>query len=177
MKACIAEVGAKKLDALIMPIKKIDPKKIDLRSSLLQRIRNFTLNLGLVHKYKQQSKSFGSRVVPWKTVFEAKTGKKLLVTEDQLFQLYNFVTTTISKFGQLIRMINDRSSDKWNARYFYDHGHSLTSVNSPYRDTCWKYCHQFPKRLKTSCPGRGKCDGENACKPCANNKCVTTRCY
>lgn len=176
MKACVADTSIKKLDQLIMPAKTIDPNNINMKSPLLQKIRGFTLNLGLVHKYKQQSRSFGSRVVPWKTKFEVETGKKLLINEDQLFQLYNYVTTNSSQFGSLIRMLNDRSSDKWKARYFYDHGHSLTSINQPYRDTCWKYYHQFPKRLQTSCPGRGKCNAENACKPCDEpNSCKLCR--
>lgn len=170
MKYAIADVSIKELDCLIMPCKDFDPCKISLRSSLVYRIGQFSINLGLVHKYKQQSREFGSRVVPWKTKFECKCGKKLMVTEDQMFKLYNYVTTSKSKFGNLIRTINDRSSDEWNARYFYDNGHSLTSINMPYRDTCFKYCHKFPRRLRTSCPGRGKCSAENACA-CSDKKC------
>ena len=174
MKACIAKASIKELDALIMPANKIDPKKIDMTASILLRIRGFTLNLWLVHKYKQQSRSFGSRVVPWKTVFEKKTGKKLLVTEDQLFMLYNYVTTTFSQFGQLIRMINDRSSDKFKAARHYYTGHSFASSNESFKTVCWKYCHQFPKRLQTSCPGRGKCAAEKAC---TSKKCTAIKCF
>lgn len=190
MKYAIADVSTKELDKLIMPCKPVNTCNINLRSGLVYKIGNFTLNLGLSHKYAQQSKDFGSKVVPWKTVFEKKCGKKLMLTERQLFDLYNYVTTAKSCFGHLIRKINEKSSDEWNARYFYDHGHSLTSINMPYRDTCFKYCHKFPRRIQTSCPGRCKCNAEKACSctdkkcggkkscgPCGKKKCVSTKCH
>jgi len=176
-KYVIATVSIRELDKLILPCKDFDACKISLRSNLVHQIGTFSLKLGLVHKYKQESKTYGSKTIPWKTVFEKKYGKKLLITEDQLFHLYNYVTTNKSEFGKLIRAINNRSSDEWNARYFYDHGHSLTSINQPYRDTCFKYCHKFPKRLQTSCPGCGECSGEKACKGCSKKKCITTKCH
>lgn len=189
-KYAILDVSIPQLDALIMPIKVKDACKLKLDSLLVRQIGQFTRDLGRVHKYKDQSREFGSRVIPWKTCFETNScnGKKILVTEDQLFQLRNFITTSKSQFGNLVRTINERSSDQWNARYFYDHGHSLTSINMPYRDVCFKYCHKFPRRLKTSCPGRGKCDAENACrcgtkcggkKQCGKCKgpCVKTFCH
>jgi len=154
MKVCCDKLSIQQIDYYIMPVCEIDFQKVDLNSSLWKCIGNFTINLGLVHKYKQQSRFFGGRCVPWKTRYQAETGRRLVLSENKLFDLYNYVTTTKSEFGQLIRCINELSADKWRARYYYDFTRSFSSINEPFKNTCWSRCHEFPNRMQTSFPGR-----------------------
>jgi hypothetical protein len=154
MKVCGDKLSIQQIDNYIMPACDINFQRIDLTSPLWKCIGNFVANLGLVHKYKQQAGFFGGRCVPWKTRYQVATGRKLVLSEDKLFDLYNYVTTTKSEFGNLIRNLNELSADKWRARYYYDFTRSLSSINEPFRETCWKYCHEFPNRIQTAFPGK-----------------------
>jgi len=168
MNCCNNKVCIKQLDTYIMPATPIDPTCVDLASCLIYQIGQFTRKLGLVHAYRQRAVKYYGVVVPWRTVYEAKYGTKLHLCEEELFRLYNFVTTNASKFGQLIRLINKLSQDKWDARYIYDSGHSISMMNAPYNKRCFKYLHQFPTQIRTACLGQSKCtcDLSKTCEPC-----------
>ena len=116
--------------------------------------------------------------VPWKTIHQQKTGKKLVLTPQQMIALYDYLNTKKSKFGPILREVLNQLATKRFATQRVNCPSSTQGIQSSQpgaREFCVKTEHRYKRKIKSTCH-------DNCCslskKTCSKKgQCKKTSCF
>ena len=180
MKVFCEKLNIRDLDKMIIPIglSNNEVACYNPKPSLARAVLEFGRKLSLSHRYAQQAGYLGCTLVCWKTKYELKTGNKIILSQDEMFQLYNYTTTAISKFGRLLRQLVKNDRDTQLVLRFTDKANGSSSVSSPNRDVCIPCKGGFQRTNRTVCC-KSRTKGCQKCKCqqcCGKSVCKTGKC-
>jgi hypothetical protein len=116
--------------------------------------------------------------VPWKTLYQVETGKRLVLTPRQASALFDFMTTKKSVFGPIVKEVFRQATDKYYAKnrvYDPTSTQGITISQSGSYFSCTKTEHNYKRKVKSAC--HDNCCG-SAKKTCSNKgTCRLTTCF
>jgi len=188
----------KKIDSWIVPAE-INTKNLCqcLDPCLVYQLLEFALTINRIkngsncpsstqgiQSTQPSDKIYCPTIIKWKTKFECKTGKKLVLSQHEMVALYDYMNTKNSHFGPIIREVLKQEQEKKFARNKVNCPSSTQGLQSSQQGDlqfCVKVYHPTARRIYTT-----KCRANNCChyskKQCGckskeTKKCILTNCY
>lgn len=111
----------------------------------MNRIHNMSTNsTGL--SVNQPTQRFCPVCPKWRTKYECKTGCKLILSPQEVYNYWNYYNSPRAIFGAIMRMVLEK---QWNV--YVDHNLSYLSdgqyASSNTRFVCTKKCHPYSKKV------------------------------
>jgi len=183
----------KKIDCLIVPAK-VTTKKLcaGLGPCLTSQLLEFALRINRVKNQAycpsstqgvQSTQSgdhfFGPTCIPWKTKYECQTGKKLVLSQDEMRALYDYLNSKRSQFGPILREVLNQLAAKKFARQKVFNPNSTQGIQSSQRGDlqfCVKVKQPYCKLIKSNCHENCCQNAKKRCG-CKGGECKYTNCF
>ena len=113
---------------------------------------------------------FGPTIIKWQTKYQINNGHRLVLSQNEMLALYNYMTTKHSKFGTIMREVLSRQNRIYLAR---NQVYNPTSTQGPTISQGGAFsCVKINKhRGLKRCGKQPVCEGENKhCHGCVNER-------